>query len=55
MYTYVGYTAKSDLKINDSFPSSFQEVNFVLQALNMHASSEYRINVMHMYQSLYGV
>ena len=28
MYTYVGCTAKSDLKINDSFPSSFQEVNF---------------------------
>ena len=28
MYTYVVCTAKSDLNINDSFPSSFQEVNF---------------------------
>ena len=46
MYTYVGCTAKSDLKINDSFLSSFQEVNFVLQTPHTHAS-EY---VMYMYQ-----
>ena len=31
MYTCVGCTAKSDLKINDSCPSSFQEVNFEIK------------------------
>ena len=54
MYTYVGCTAKSDLKINDSFPSSLQEVNFVTETLYTHASSEYSIkHVMHMCHSPY--
>ena len=44
VHVHVGCIAKSDMKINDSFPSSF----------HTRASFEYSIkHVMHMYQSLY--
>lgn len=44
MYEHVcGMHGNSDLNINDSFPLSFQEVNFVLQILHTHTheSSKY--------------